>query len=131
MWGKHNKIWLGSKTWRGQPQRLWPSICNLPWPCIRARLQRGTQTSEPLPIFGINVSLIENASQSSDWNFAFSGDDGRIDNFTQAPDELYVATLLRCFGETSRFKPPLDLAEGLRINSTQLRPRLVESLRAV
>lgn len=49
---------------------------------------------QSLPGIWIDMSLIENASQSSNGNLTFSGDDCSIDDRSLTPHELYVATLL-------------------------------------
>ena len=65
-----------------------------------------------LPLLVIYVCLIEDAAKSTNRDFAMFGNYGRVDGFRSSADELDVAAFLAMLGESNRFQPTLDFAEG-------------------
>src|SRR6266704_2054434 len=69
------------------------------------------------------MRLVKDASQRADGDFALLRDNRRVHGFSRTPHELYVTALLAGLHEARRFKPALDLTEGLRLKPPQPQPR--------
>jgi hypothetical protein len=82
-----------------------------------------SHSSELIPLLRIDVSLIENTAQRSDWNFGFSRHNHSVDETAARSHKLHVASSLANLHEACGLKTPLDLAKGLRLKPTQPLPQ--------
>lgn len=69
------------------------------------------------------MSLIEYASERSNWNLIFSRDDGCVNRIRRFPGEFNVAAFLADLSEAGNFQTAFDFAEGERPKPPQPRPR--------
>ena len=67
--------------------------------------------SERIPLVGVNVRLIEDATKGAYRDFTFLRHDGCVDDLAGASDEFDMAAFLSCFDEPGRLDPAFDLSE--------------------
>jgi len=101
--------------------------CTLRW-----RVHTGVNTRQSacsgqlVPLVRVDVSLIQDTSESTHRNLGSLGDYRGVDDFSRPADEFDVAALLTRLNKSRRLKPALDFAEGLRLKPPQPRPRRFE-----
>ena len=73
--------------------------------------QEAEQSAQLIPIIWMNVSLIQDATQGANWDFAFPGHNGGVHGLAKPPHKLDVTALLASFDEPRGLKPAFNLAK--------------------
>jgi hypothetical protein len=101
----------------------------------RARFPRNSAdnrgTSQPIPLFKIEVRLVQNASQRANRDLRLPRHNRRVDDLSAGAGELHMAALLRDFSKSRGLKPAFDLAKWRRVKPPQLQPRPAGSSEAL
>lgn len=79
--------------------------------------------AEVIPVFGIDVRLIQDAAERPDGNFRLFRHNCCVNDLGKSADKFDVTTALANFDKAHGFKATLDLAEGLRLKPPQPQPR--------
>lgn len=78
---------------------------------LRIRPEVDLSSTEPIPFIRIDMRLVEDTPQSSDWHLWLLGHDRSVDRGAKAANELHMAALLACLGKARRLQPTLDFSE--------------------
>ncbi len=88
--------------------------------------QEAKQSAQLIPIIWMNVSLIQDATQGANWDFAFPGHNGGVHGLAKPPHKLDVTALLASFDEPRGLKPAFNLAKWQGTKPPQPQPRSCE-----